>query len=151
MGKNWPWDCRLTVLKTIEMMLVRPSRTNFKMTVTANYCFYYCILLPSPYKSSCLLMVRVKRRNWPLDKLLSHPHQPPYPHPTLSPPPSGCQASKIKTNFPSQQPELFIGFWAVSRLTPLLLQKEVSSKVNQEGDRRLRLKFFSWSRVLGEN
>lgn len=85
MGKTDP-DCRLTVLKTIEMMLDRPSRTNFKMTVTANYCFYYCILPPFPIKL-LPLMVRKGEKGGiglltsfcptPSTPTTSHPHPPP--------------------------------------------------------------------------
>ena len=37
MGTNQPWNWRLTVLKTIKMMLVKPPMTNFKMTVRADW------------------------------------------------------------------------------------------------------------------
>ena len=41
MGTNRPWNCRLTVLKTIKMTLIRPPVTNFKMTVRAD-CAVFC-------------------------------------------------------------------------------------------------------------
>ena len=39
METNGPWDWRLTVLKIIKMMLVRPLITNFKLTVRTDCCF----------------------------------------------------------------------------------------------------------------
>ena len=35
-GTNWPWNWKLTVLKIIKMVLVRPPMTSFKMTVRAD-------------------------------------------------------------------------------------------------------------------
>ena len=36
MGTNGPWNWRLTVSKTIKMMLVRPLMINLKMTIRAD-------------------------------------------------------------------------------------------------------------------
>ena len=52
MGIQRPWNCWLTVPKTIMMMLVRPLMTDLKMTVGADFCF--CKEPPpAVYKSSC--------------------------------------------------------------------------------------------------
>ena len=36
MGINWSWNWRLTILKAIKIMLIRPLMINLKMTVSAN-------------------------------------------------------------------------------------------------------------------
>ena len=62
MATNWRWNWRLTVLKTIKMMLVRPTRTDFKMTIRANCVVSQaascpaCARLRFPFKSTCPLI-----------------------------------------------------------------------------------------------
>ena len=40
METNPPWNYRLTALKTIKMMLVRPWMTNFEMTIRDD-CYFF--------------------------------------------------------------------------------------------------------------
>lgn len=47
MGKNWPWNCWLIVLKMIEVILTRPLTTNFKLTTRAHCAVSVCS--PSPH------------------------------------------------------------------------------------------------------
>ena len=48
MGTNLPWNLRLTVPKTIKVMLVRPLMTDFKMTVRADRALSACSPRPQP-------------------------------------------------------------------------------------------------------
>ena len=95
METNWPWNWRLTLPKTIKMVLVRPAMTNFKMSIRADYAISTC----SP------LSVSIKHLppdcQWGEVGLwtgICPSHQLP--------------ASKIKKKF--HQPCLFNGFWAVN-------------------------------------
>ena len=109
MRTNQPWNWRLTVLKTVQMTLVRPQMTNFKMTVRVNRAVSACsAFLPSIKVLAHWLSVcrEPGGGNRPLDR------SPPSPH-------CGLSASKIKQTF--HQPCLFIGFWAAGNWTPLLL------------------------------
>ena len=51
METNRPWNWRLTVLKTIKMLLIRPSMTNFKMIVRADCAVSACSPLPPSIKA----------------------------------------------------------------------------------------------------
>ena len=51
METNRLWNWRLTVPKTIKMMLVRPLVTNFKMTVRADCAVSACSSLPLSIKA----------------------------------------------------------------------------------------------------
>ena len=64
METNWPWNWRLTVLKIIKMMLVRPLITNFKLTVRTDCCFFMKPPLSAYIKASWLSVAR----SWPLDR-----------------------------------------------------------------------------------
>ena len=90
MGMNWLWNWRLTVLKTIKMMLVRSLMTKFKIMVRADRAISACSPPPSACKSCC--------------PRLSFPH---------------VASIQNKANFLFHQPGLFIGIWAVSCRTPL--------------------------------
>ena len=95
-SQHWNW--RLTVVKTIKMILVRPtSRLLSELTV-----MFLNVVSSSAYKSSWPLIVRGWGESQSLDR-----HLPPYQLP----------ASKIKQTF--HQPGLFNGFWVASGRTPL--------------------------------
>ena len=90
MGTNWPWNWRVTVLKTIKMMVIRPWHDQFQDACQSWLCCF-CMWPPlSAYKSSCPLIVSgrggVGLWTW------SRPPPPPLP----------CQqlpTSKIKRTF----------------------------------------------------
>ena len=99
---NWPWNWRITVLKTTKMMLVRPPRTNFKMTIRDDYTVSACI--PLPQKKFLFTDCWWGRRVGLWTGVLP---------PTLTPTPtSPLLASKI--NFTFHQPCLLTGFWVGS-------------------------------------
>ena len=97
-GTNWNW--RLTVPKTIEMTLVRPLVTDFKMTVRAD-CTVACSTLPLSIKALARWLLV-----WGSSILDRHP---PYlPTHTIA----GIQN---KAKFPCHQPELS---WLLSSELP---------------------------------
>ena len=104
MGKNWAWNWRLTVLKTIKMTPFRAPHDQFQGDGQSWLCCFCMWPPPSAYKTSCPMIVRAGGSQ-PLDRRL------PSPHPVAN--------IQNKANFPFHQPCLFIGFWAVSRQTPL--------------------------------
>ena len=83
MGTNRPWNWRLTVLKTIKMMLVRPPHDQFQGDCQSWLCCFCKEPPRSVYKSSCMLIVGVGWGNWPLDRSLSPLPSPPPPLPAF--------------------------------------------------------------------
>ena len=57
MGQNWPWNWRLSVLKTIKMMPVRPSHDQFQDDCQSWLCCFCMEPPPSVYKSSYPLLL----------------------------------------------------------------------------------------------
>ena len=106
MGKNWPGNCWLIVLKMIEVILTRPLTTNFKLTTSVHCAVSVCTPLPP---SSCPLIICGRRQS--LDKCLT--------------PKSPSPAAGIwnKTNFPFHHSGLFTGFGMASSRTPLSEEK----------------------------
>ena len=96
MGTNWPWNCRLTILKA--MRLVRPWMTSLNDCQSWLWCF--CMSHPPSLHLLKLLSAdcRRYRGNLPLPLAAS---------------------IQNKANFPFHQSSLFIGFWAVSSQTLL--------------------------------
>ena len=103
MGVNWPWNWRLTVVKTIKMMLVRPRMTNFKMTVRADCAVSACSTNPLSIKALAHWLSVGRVSLW-----------------TGIRPAHWLPACKIK-HFPFYHPGLFIGFWTASSRIPLLV------------------------------
>ena len=91
-GNKLTLELKLTVLKTIKMMLVRSLMTKFKVMVRADCAISACSPPPSAYQNCC---------PW-----LSFPH---------------VASIQNKANFPFHQHGLFNGFWMVSGRTPLLV------------------------------
>ena len=90
-------------------MLVRPSRTNFKMTVTANY-YFYMYPPPFPYKSSCFLMVQGGEKGG-IGLWTGLCPTPPSPLPALHPDSHlWLPASKIKQTFLSTSLDSLLAF-----------------------------------------
>ena len=96
MGTNRSWNWKLSVLKTVKVMLVRPLMTNFKVTVRADCAVSECSPLSQPTKALSNPLI-VSGGSHPSDRCL--------------PSPTGCQ-NPNKANFPFHQPGLLIGFWA---------------------------------------
>ena len=100
MGTNWPWNWRLTILKTIKMTLIRPLHDQFQDDCQSWLCCF-CMELPrSVYKSPYPLIVS---GGWGELNLVTGVHPLP-PHRRLP-------ASKRK------QTCLSIAFWVVSSQT----------------------------------
>ena len=108
MATNRPWNWRLTVLKTIKKKKSRPLITNFKMTVRADCAVSACS--PLPPSINVLAHWLSVGGSQPLDR---------------GPPSPSVASIHNKANFPFHQPCLFIGFWAVSSRTPLLVTQGV--------------------------
>ena len=96
MRTNRSWNWKLSVLKTVKVMLVRPLMTNFKVTVRADCAVSECSPLSQPTKALSNPLI-VSGGSHPSDRCL--------------PSPTGCQ-NPNKANFPFHQPGLLIGFWA---------------------------------------
>ena len=75
MGTNQPWNWRLTVLKTIKMMLIRPLMTIFKKTVRTDCAVsaYSPLLSHIEALAHWLSVGWGGGKSWPLDKSLSAP------------------------------------------------------------------------------
>ena len=115
MGTNWPWNWKLTVLKTIKLMLVRPLMTNFKMTIWADCAFSACSPL-SIYKSSCWLTKCEGSQL--LDRSL---------------PPIPMLAFEIKQTFPSTNLASLLTFeWWAARLH-FQLQLHTQKRISHQG------------------
>ena len=105
-GKNRPWNCRLIVLKTIKMTLIRPPHDQFQDDSRNWPCCSTCSPLPPaihPWNSPLKALA-----HWLSLGESAFGHE--STHPQLP-------ASKIKQTF--HQLCLFIGFRAVSCRTPL--------------------------------
>ena len=95
-SENWPqgtnrsWNWRLTVLKTIKMMLIRPPMTNFKRIIRADCAV--STWSPLPLSVEVLAPWLSVRESWPLDRSLP-----------------SCPVASIqnKANFPFHQPKRF--------------------------------------------
>ena len=103
MGTNQPWKWRLTVLKTIKMMLVRPPRWLPGLTML---CLH--VAPPSVCKSSPPVIAEL--RAWPA-----------FGEKSTLPLPAPVASIQNKANFLFHQCCLFIGFWAASCWTALLV------------------------------
>ena len=103
MGTNVPWNWRLTVPKTTEMILFRPQTTNLKMTVWDDCAASACNPPPSNSvtKSSQLLLVRGISAFGQMSTTLR----------------SSVAGIWNKANFPFHQSGLSIGFWVASSQT----------------------------------
>ena len=91
--------------KTIKMTLVRPPRTNLKMTFRAVCAVSACSHPPPP--TFCLKKLQPHWLSAQGVDLCTDVHPPP--------PVAGIWN---KSNFPFHQSSLFIGFWAASSQTP---------------------------------
>ena len=111
MGTNWPWNWRVTVLKTIKMMVIRPWHDQFQDACQSWLCCF-CMWPPlSAYKSSCPLIVSGGGGSWSLDMKSASP--PTAAMPTVA-------HLQNKANFLFHQPRLLsIGFRAASSQTLL--------------------------------
>ena len=101
MGKNGPWNWRLTVPKITKMILVRPPMTNLKLRVALPELHVAPARTPPPtlcIKAFTLCLSGVGSQ--PLDRC---------PPPFI---PCKLPASEIKQTFPFHQPGLFIDLWA---------------------------------------
>ena len=74
MRTNWSWNCRLSVLEAIKMMPVKPSMTNFKMTVRGECAISACS--PLPLSINALAHWLSVEGSWPLDSCPPSPPQP---------------------------------------------------------------------------
>ena len=104
METNWPWNWRLTVLKTIMMTLSSPPVTDFKMTIRADCADSACRpLLPSLKALAHWLSVGSRGVSlWT----------------GICPPPTPLVVGlQNKANFTFHHPCFFPGFWASSRWT----------------------------------
>ena len=110
MGTNGLWNWRLTVPKTIKMMLVRPLMTNLKMTVRDDCAVSACspppltLLMLSPTPNPLLVWAG----GWGKVSLWTDACRPP---PTVA-------GTWNKPNFPFHQPGLFTDFWMASSQVP---------------------------------
>ena len=92
-GTNQPWNWRLTVPKTIKMLLVRSQMINFKMSVRADHAVSTC----SPNRLSTKALAHWL---WRQGELAFRQDRSPHASPVVS--------IQSKANFPFHQPGLFI-------------------------------------------
>ena len=103
METNQHWNWRLSVLKTIKMMLVRPLKTSFKTRVRTDCAVSGCSPLPQPI-NALTYWLTVKGG-------VSLCIEPPAPF--------SFAAIQDKADFSFLQPHLSIGFCVTSSWTPL--------------------------------
>ena len=107
MRANWPWDKTLTVLKTIKMTLLRPPKTNFKMTVRADCAVPECSFLPLSIKALSHWLSGWRVSLW-----------------TGVRPPCGLPASRIKQTF------LYTTLASILAFEPLAARLQLSVTVS---------------------
>ena len=101
METNWPWSWRLTVLKTVEVTLIRPPMTNVNVTARANSAVSACSPLPLSIKALV---------HWLSMGVAGEVGLWTAAHPQVA-------SLQNKAKFPFRQPGLFTGFWAASSQT----------------------------------